>query len=62
MNVVGELERDIVYKPKKILKDIDPEERMDMVKAFVNAANTYRDGTYGAYYRTVGRYRRYRTY
>ena len=48
-NVVGE--RDIVYKPKKILalKDIDPEERMNMVKAFVNAANTYRDGTYGTY-------------
>ena len=43
------LEKDtsIVYKPKKILalKDIDPEERMNMVKAFVNAANTYRDGT-----------------
>ena len=48
-NVVGE--RDIVYKPKKILalKDIDPEERMNMVKAFVNAANIYRDGTYGTY-------------
>ena len=49
------LEKDtsIVYKPKKILalKDIDPEERMNMVKAFVNAANTYRDGTYGAYRR-----------
>ena len=28
---------------------------MNMVKAFVNAANTYRDGTYGAY-------RRYGTY
>ena len=37
------------------MKDIDPKERMNMVKAFVNAANTYRDGTYGAY-RTVGRY------
>ena len=37
------------------MKDIDPEECMNMVKAFVNAANTYRDGTYGAY-RTVGRY------
>ena len=33
-------------------------ERMNMVKAFVNAANTYRDGTYGAY----RRYRRYGTY
>ena len=34
-NVVGE--RDIVYKPEKILalKDIDPEERMNMVKAIV---------------------------
>ena len=41
----------IVYKPEKILalKDIDPEERMNMVKAFVSAANTYRDGTYGAH-------------
>ena len=38
------------------MKDIDPKERMNMVKAFVNAANTYRDGTYGAY----RRYRRYR--
>ena len=37
------------------MKDIDPKERMNMVKAFVNAANTYRDGTYGAY-------RRYGTY
>ena len=47
------LEKDtsIVYKPKKILalKDIDPEERMNMVKAFVNAANTYCGGTYGAH-------------
>ena len=45
-NVVGE--RDIVYKPKKILalKDIDPEERMNMVKAIVNPSNIYRDGTY----------------
>ena len=33
------------------MKDIDPEECMNMVKAFVNAANTYRDGTYGAYRR-----------
>ena len=43
-NVVGE--RDIVYKPEKILalKDIETEERMNMVKAIVNAtaANTYR--------------------
>ena len=48
-NVVGE--RDIVYKPEKILalKDIETEERMNMVKAIVNAANTYRDGTYGTY-------------
>ena len=44
------------------MKDIDPKERMNMVKAFVNAANTYRDGTYGAYYRTVGRYLRYLRY
>ena len=44
------------------MKDIDPEECMNMVKAFVNAANTYRDGTYGAYYRTVGRYLRYLRY
>ena len=27
------------------MKDIDPEERMNVVKAFVNAFNTYRDGT-----------------
>ena len=44
-NVVGE--RDIVYKPEILredisMKDIDPEECMNMVKAFVNAANTYR--------------------
>ena len=34
-NVVGE--KDILYKPEKILalKDIDPEERMNMVKAIV---------------------------
>ena len=58
--VVGERDTSMVYKPEKILalKDIDPKERMNMVKAFVNAANTYRDGTYGAYYR---RYRRYGT-